>query len=84
MERNRCLQKVTSKDYKITKEMLVMISQEKFLSNYKNKSLFIKYLIEEFQKQSIECHQGEGEADELIVETAINKNNFTKQVYKKL
>lgn len=50
--------------------MSVNVSQEKFLANYKNKSRFIIYLKEELERNDIKCHQGNGEADELIVELA--------------
>lgn len=69
-ERNRRSLKIASKEYKFTKEMQVTVVQDKFLSNYKNKSRFISFLMEELKEQSIECYQGEGEADELIVEVA--------------
>lgn len=70
-ERNRRSQKVACKEFQFTKDMPVAVSQDKFLSNYKNKRLFISYLMEELEKKSIKCKQGKGEADELIVETAL-------------
>ncbi|XP_052758830.1 uncharacterized protein LOC128202453 [Galleria mellonella] len=71
-ERNRRALKVASKEYQFTKDMPANISQDKFLSNYKNKRRFIKFLMEELEKKSIKCCQGEGEADELIVDTAVS------------
>lgn len=80
VERSRRSQATNSKEYKFTREMPVIISQEKFLSNYKNKSRFISYLIEELQKKSIQCYQEQGEADQLLVEIAINNNSTLKKV----
>lgn len=70
-ERNHRALKVASKEYQFTKDMPVLISQDKFLSNYKNKSRFIKFLMEQLEKKSIKCCHGKGEADELIVDTSV-------------
>lgn len=75
VERDRRSQKAFSKGYQFTKEMSLTINQEKFLSNYKNKSRFIEYLIEELKNNSIDCYQELGEADELIVDKAINNTS---------
>lgn len=49
-QRNRRALKVASTEYQFTKDMPVTISQDKCLSNYKNKSRFIKFLMEELEK----------------------------------
>lgn len=66
IERNRRSQKVSCKEYQFRKDMILNVPQEKFLSNYKNKSRFIDHLIEELRNNAIQCYQGNGEADELI------------------
>jgi hypothetical protein len=49
------------------------VSQEKFLSNDKNKLRFIQLLKVKFEAKSIEVFQAEEDADTLIITTAIRK-----------
>lgn len=62
--------KFSSKVYQFFENTPVFMNQEKFLSNYENKSKFIAQLKVQLEKQSIYCYQNEGEADELIVDIA--------------
>lgn len=80
VERNRRNKQCSTKEYIFTKDMMVPVPQDKFLSDYKNKSRFIEYLIEEFQKQSIKCYQGKGEADELLVKITIEDESSLQKV----
>lgn len=51
--------------------MDVSISQEMFLANRQNKAHLISILIEKFMENGFEVKQAEGDADTLIVNTAI-------------
>lgn len=52
--------------------MTASTSQEKFLSNDRNKNRFILYLREKLQAAGYRTEQAQEDADTLIVETAIN------------
>lgn len=80
VERNRRSQKAASKEYRFTKDMPVTVSKDKFLGNYANKSRFVDFLMEELRESGIECHQENGEADELIVDIAVKDNSDLTQV----
>lgn len=71
--------KVASQKFNFTKDSKSSVSQEKFLSNYKNKSLFFKCLKKELEKSSIKCYQGKGEADKLLVDIAIKGNTNSQK-----
>lgn len=60
--------------------MDIIISQESFLSNDKNKLRLISMLTEKFVKLGICVLQAEDDADTLIVHTAIQKSNSYTQV----
>lgn len=79
-ERSRRSLKVASREFNFTKDSKLTIKQEKFLSNYKNKNRLITYLMQEFQTNSIKCYQEKGEADVLIVETAVEDDTDFKKV----
>ena len=72
--------KVASKEFNFTKDSKLFVSQDKFFTNYKNKSRFIKHLMQELQTNSIKCYQEKGEADELLVEIAIKDNTNLQKV----
>lgn len=79
-ERNRRSQKFCCKVYQFTPLMPVSVSQDKFFSNYQNKSKFIQLLMVELEKQSIHCHQSKGEADGLVVELAIQDTSVLQKI----
>lgn len=79
-ERYRRSMKVASKEFNFTKDSQLSVSQEKFLSNYNNKSRFIEYLKEELQKNANKCYQGKGEADELLVEISVKESTNLQKV----
>lgn len=64
--------------YTFSENTPVSISQEKFLSNYENKSEFIDQLKVQLQKQFINCYQDEGEADGLVVDIAMEQASYLK------
>ena len=71
VERNRRARKNASVDVIFTEEMKLKTSHEKFLSNRKKKSRFISLLRQKLSAKNIVNYQATGDADRLIVETAI-------------
>ena len=69
-----------SKTYKVCfgEDMVVPITQEKFLSNRNNKKKLINMLIEKLQAVNITTKQARDDADVLIVETAIDESKRQK------
>lgn len=80
IERNRRSHKFSSKVYQFTQNTPVSTTQEKFLSNYENKSKFIEQLMVELEKQSILCYQDKGEADGLLVEIAMQDESRLQKI----
>lgn len=58
----------------LAEEMQLTTSKEEFLSNSKNKQLFIELLMKYLEERHVNCTQAEGDADCLIVNTAIKKS----------
>lgn len=58
--------------------MAVPISQEKFLSNRRNKEKLINMLMEKLQAVNITAKQARDDADVLIIETAIEESKHGK------
>ena len=72
VERKRRAKKAQSADICFNDEMLTTVSQNQFLSNVKNKSRFIDGLIKKLRDSGITVHQSKGDADALIISTALN------------
>ncbi|XP_071574804.1 uncharacterized protein [Temnothorax nylanderi] len=70
-ERLRRSKKPTSADILFEESMSVTMSQEKFLSNEKNKARLITMLKKKFQNAGHSVKQHEEDADTLIVSTAL-------------
>lgn len=79
-EQDRRKQKKGCIDYQFTPEMVPQISQEVFLSSSKNKTQFIKMLLENFDRHNINWKQSEDDADLMIVETAIDQSRTDSKV----
>lgn len=72
-ERYRRVRKKTSPELKFTENMPIPRNKDFFLSNIKNKSRFVEYLMNYLeQKQSFTVIQAVEDADVLIVHTALN------------
>ena len=65
-------EKISSPDCEFQNESVNNIAQEAFLSNTFNKSRLIDRLSEYLAKNEILCFKDDGDADRLIVETAVN------------
>ena len=72
VERNRRALRNATVDIIFTEDMELKIAQEKFLSNNKNKSRFITLLKKKLSDNNISCMQAKGDADRLIIETALD------------
>lgn len=81
-ERNRrASKKEPAVDVMPSADANLNISQDRFLSNSKNKDRFIKFLMEKLRAADIFCSQSKGDADRKIVRSAIKMNdNFIDQL----
>ena len=59
-------------------DMLLCETKERFLMNSANKQHFIKHLIATFRENGFESVQAPGDADSLIVKTALEKATETQ------
>lgn len=73
-ERNRRSVKNSSLDYAFEEDMQLKVAQDKFLSNTNNKARFITKLRQHLTENSISSEQADGDADRLIVTTAIDSS----------
>lgn len=82
VERIRRSEKISSPDCEFQNESINNIVQEPFLANTFNKSRLIDKLSEYLAENEILCFKDDGDADRLIVETAINVaiNSYNKKV----
>ena len=64
---------ITSKDTAFAGDMLVTESKERFLANQQNKQRFIHHLCEFLLKEGIQAENAIGDADRLIVKTALEQ-----------
>lgn len=72
--------KIVGKEVEFSECMQLTTSKEEFLSNVKNKSLFLKMLGDFLKKRHISCVTADGDADGLIVKTAIQQSNSSDTV----
>ena len=72
--------KKIGKEVDFSEHMQLTMTKEEFLSNLKNKSLFLKRLTEYLQERHLTCITAKGDADCLIVETAIERSTSGKTV----
>lgn len=70
-ERNRRKKNYFCAEYNINYSSKLQVAQEKFLSNSKNKARFIELFKARLIENNIFCTQAEGDADRLIVSTAM-------------
>nr|CAI5843460.1 unnamed protein product [Callosobruchus analis] len=71
-ERLRRVKKLNSPDTLFDASMCVTTTQEQFLSNEKNKARFIDFIKVAFSSSGIYVKQADGDADLLIVQTALD------------
>ena len=71
---------VVSNTVTFTKDMPLRVKKETFLANDANKNRFVSLLKDSLNNHGIEAIQAEGDADLLIVQTAVAKSNETKTV----
>jgi len=74
MEQLRRSSKSSSVDICFDKQMTVTVSQEKLLSNRKNKTRLISMLTEKFEANNFPVKHAQDDADILIIETAIEQS----------
>lgn len=75
MERTRRTLKESCIDIVFSEEMSLTITQQKFLSNNRNKERLINMLGRYLSSFNISCCQADSDADRLIVTTAINQGH---------
>ncbi|XP_034947845.1 uncharacterized protein [Chelonus insularis] len=80
-ERFRRNEKNFAPDVNINMDLMVLLTREKFLANIANKHKFINLLTESLRQSNIHVEVANGDADTLIVTTAIElKNRVSKSV----
>ena len=79
-ERQRRASHLASSEILFERSMKVTTPQKPFLQNTKNKSRFIKFLMEDLARNGIKVEQHVGDADSLIVSTALLLQNQAKPV----